>query len=111
MRPRRHGPLAAFRALQRSYAPQRINIVVLLTDGINDDPTGGIDKAELLRRLKAEQQKDRPVRIITIAYGANADARSLKQIADVTGGLAFVSRDPRDILRVFTDAITKLPAS
>jgi Ca-activated chloride channel family protein len=103
--------LAAFRALQRSYAPQRINIVVLLTDGLNDDPTGGIDRAELLRRLKAEQQKDRPVRIITIAYGANADAGVLKQISDATGGLAFVSRDPRDILRVFTDAITKLPAS
>ena len=103
--------LAAFRALQRSYAPQRINIVVLLTDGINDDPSGGIDRAELLRRLKAEQDKDRPVRIITIAYGANADAASLKMISDTTGGLAFVSRDPRDILRVFTDAITKLPAS
>jgi Ca-activated chloride channel homolog len=103
--------LAAFHALQRSYAPQRINIVVLLTDGINDDPGGGISRAELLRRLKAEQDKDRPVRIITIAYGANADAASLKMISDATGGLAFVSRDPRDILRVFTDAITKLPAS
>ena len=103
--------LAAFRALQRSYAPQRINIVVLLTDGINDDPGGGISRAELLRRLKTEQDKDRPVRIITIAYGANADAASLKLIADATGGLAYVSRDPRDILRVFTDAITKLPAS
>jgi Ca-activated chloride channel family protein len=103
--------LAAFRALQRSYAPQRINIVVLLTDGINDDPSGGIDRAELLRRLKAEQDKDRPVRIITIAYGANADAASLKLISQATGGLAYVSRDPRDILRVFTDAITKLPAS
>jgi Ca-activated chloride channel family protein len=103
--------LAAFRALQRSYAPQRINIVVLLTDGINDDPTGGINRAELLRRLKAEQDKSRPVRIITIAYGAGADVASLKMIADATGGLAFVSRDPRDILRVFTDAITKLPAS
>jgi Ca-activated chloride channel homolog len=103
--------LAAFRAVQRSYAPQRINIVVLLTDGINDDPTGGIDKAELLRRLKAEQRKDRPVRIVTIAYGANADARTLKQISDATGGLAYVSRDPREILRVFTDAIIKLPAS
>ncbi|HEY8557264.1 MAG TPA: substrate-binding and VWA domain-containing protein [Actinomycetes bacterium] len=102
--------LAAFHALQRSYAPQRINIVVLLTDGINDDPSGGIDRAELLRRLKAEQDKERPVRIITIAYGANADAASLKMIADATGGLAFVSRDPRDILHVFTDAITKLPA-
>jgi Ca-activated chloride channel family protein len=103
--------LAAFRALQRSYAPQRINIVVLLTDGINDDPGGGISRAELLQRLKAEQRKDQPVRIITIAYGANADAASLKLISQATGGLAFVSRDPRDILRVFTDAITKLPAS
>ena len=102
--------LAAFRAVQRSYAPQRINIVVLLTDGINDDPSGGIDRAELLRRLKAEQDKERPVRVITIAYGANADAASLKMIADATGGLAFVSRDPRDLLHVFTDAITKLPA-
>jgi Ca-activated chloride channel family protein len=101
--------LAAFRSLQRSYAPQRLNIVVLLTDGINDDPGGGISRADLLRRLKAEQDKDRPVRIITIAYGADADAASLKLIADATGGLAFVSRDPRDILRVFTDAITKLP--
>jgi Ca-activated chloride channel homolog len=103
--------LAAFQAVQRSYAPQRINIVVLLTDGINDDPSGGIDRAELLRRLKAEQDKERPVRIITVAYGANADAASLKMIADATGGLAFVSRDPRDILHVFTDAITKLPAN
>jgi Ca-activated chloride channel homolog len=103
--------LAAFRALQRSYAPQRINIVVLLTDGINDDPEGGITRTELLQRLKAEQKKDQPVRIITIAYGADADATSLRLISQATGGLAFVSRDPRDILKVFTDAITKLPAS
>jgi Ca-activated chloride channel family protein len=101
--------LAAFRAVQRSYAPQRINIVVLLTDGINDDPTGGINRTELLRRLKAEQDKERPVRIITVAYGANADVTSLRLIAQATDGLAFVSRDPRDILRVFTDAISKLP--
>jgi Ca-activated chloride channel family protein len=102
--------LAAFRALQRSYAPQRINIVVVLTDGINDDPDGGITRTELLQRLKAEQKKDQPVRIITIAYGADADATSLRMISQATGGLAFVSRDPKDILRVFTDAITKLPA-
>jgi len=100
--------LAAFRTLKRSYAPGRINIVVLLTDGINDDPTGGITRAELLRRLKAEQG-DNPVQIITIAYGANADVESLRLISKATGGLAYVSRDPKDILRVFTDAISKLP--
>ena len=103
--------LAAFRAVKRSYAPDRINIVVLLTDGINDDPTGGLNRAQLLRQLKAEQDPKKPVRIITVAYGANADATSLKLISQATGGLAYVSRDPRDILRVFTDAITKLPAS
>jgi Ca-activated chloride channel family protein len=100
--------LAAFRALKRSYAPGRINIVVLLTDGINDDPTGGITRAELLRRLKADQG-DNPVQIITIAYGANADVEALRLISKATGGLAYVSRDPKDILRVFTDAISKLP--
>jgi Ca-activated chloride channel homolog len=103
--------LAAFRTVKRSYAPDRINIVVLLTDGINDDPSGGINRAELLRRLKAEQDPNKPVRIITVAYGANADAASLKLISQATGGLAYVSRNPRDILRVFTDAITKLPTS
>src|SRR5206468_11773321 len=45
--------LAAFRAVKRSYAPGRLNIVVLLTDGINDDPGGGISKQELLSRLQA----------------------------------------------------------
>jgi Ca-activated chloride channel homolog len=101
--------LAAFRAVRRAYAPDRLNVVVLLTDGINDDPTGGIGRAELLRRLEAEQG-DKPVRIITVAYGANADTRSLRLISEATGGLAYVSKDPRDILSVFTDAIVKLPA-
>jgi Ca-activated chloride channel family protein len=63
-----------------------------------------------LAAFRAVQHSYAPQRIITIAYGANADAASLKMIADATGGLAFVSRDPRDILHVFTDAITKLPA-
>ena len=103
--------LAAFRAVKRSYAPDRINIVVLLTDGINDDPTGGINRTELLRLLKAEQDADKPVAIITVAYGAGADATSLRLISQATGGLAYVSKDPRDILRVFTDVITKLPTN
>jgi Ca-activated chloride channel homolog len=100
--------LAAFRAVKRSFAPGRINIVVLLTDGINDDPGGGIDQRTLLTRLKAEQG-DRPVQIVTIAFGANADIAALNKISQATGGRAFVARDPRDIERVFTDVISQLP--
>jgi Ca-activated chloride channel family protein len=101
--------LAAFRAVKRSYAPDRINIVVLLTDGINDDPGGGIDLRTLLARLKAEQGNQR-VGIVTIAYGADADRNALRQISQVTGGRAYASRDPADIDRIFTDVISQLPA-
>jgi Ca-activated chloride channel homolog len=101
--------LAAFRAVKRSYAPDRINIVVLLTDGINDDPGGGITKEELLRQLKAGQGNQK-VGIITIAFGANADVTSLRQISQATGGIPYVVRDPREIIKVFTEVISKLPA-
>jgi Ca-activated chloride channel homolog len=100
--------LAAFRAVKRSYAPGRLNLVVLLTDGINDDPDGGITKQELLTRLKAEQG-DQKVALITVAFGANADVPTLKQISQATGGIAYVVRDPRDIVRLFTEAISRLP--
>jgi Ca-activated chloride channel family protein len=100
--------LAAFRAVKRSYAPGRLNIVVLLTDGINDDPGGGISKQELLSRLKAEQGNQK-VGIITIAFGANADVASLRQISQATGGIPYVVRDPREIIQVFTEVISKLP--
>jgi len=100
--------LAALRAVKRSFAPGRLNIVVLLTDGINDDPDGGIGKRELLTRLKAEQG-DRRVAVITIAFGANADVTALRQISQATGGIPYVVRDPREIVRVFTEVIEKLP--
>ena len=100
--------LAAYRAVKRSFAPGRINIVVLLTDGINDDPDGGIDQGTLLKTLKAEQG-ERKVQVVTIAFGADADVTALKRISAATGGRAFVARDPRDIDRVFIDVISQLP--
>jgi len=100
--------LAAYRAVKRAWTPDRLNIVVLLTDGINDDPGGGISLSTLLQRLKAEQG-DHPVRIVTIAFGANADVVALRRISQATGGLAYTVRDPREIVRVFTEVISKLP--
>jgi hypothetical protein len=80
--------------------------VVLLTDGINDDP-GSISLPALVAKLKAGQG-DRPVQVITIAYGADAATGPLAQIAQATGGLPFISRDPRDIVQVFTTVISKI---
>jgi Ca-activated chloride channel family protein len=99
--------LAAYEYIRQHYVPDRLNLVVLLTDGINDDPGGGIDLKTLLAKLRADRGPQ-PVRFITIAYGADADTATLKKIAAATGGASFQARDPRDIDRVFVDVISNL---
>ena len=97
--------LAAFKEVQRKWQPGRINVVVLLSDGKNEDP-GSISLQQLLGRLKSDQDPERPVGIITIGYGAGADADILAQIAKATGGTSHLSRDPADISKVFLQALT-----
>ena len=78
--------------------------MVLLTDGANQDPHG-LELTELLDRLRAKQDPSRPVPVISVAYGPDGDAASLRAIGDVTGGATFVSADPRRIRSVLLDAI------
>jgi Ca-activated chloride channel family protein len=98
--------LAAFRAMSRSYSPGEPNVVVLLTDGRNDDTNSpGLDS--VLATLAAEQDPTRPVRFLTIAYGADADQRALAAIAAATKGSAYNSPNPADIGRVFFRALSQ----
>ena len=67
------------------YDPTRINAVVLLTDGRNDDGTASDDNEQLDRPRSshaAGRQRGRaaqPVRLFTIGYGADADLDVLRQ--------------------------------
>jgi hypothetical protein len=85
--------------------PDRLNLVVLFTDGRNDDPGGGIGLGQLVQKLREGQRDDRKVRILTFAYGTDADVGALRQISQATGGATFVSPDPKDIERVFVTAL------
>lgn len=96
--------LAAFQDATANYAPGRLNLVVLLTDGRNDAP-GGPTKEQLLATLQRDFRPDRPVRFVTIAYGDNADVTTLQEIAAATQGKAYVSRNPTDIRKIFVDAL------
>ncbi len=96
--------LAAVRRVQSGYDATRVNAVVLLTDGANQDPHG-LELTELLDRLRAGQDPSRPVPVISVAYGPDSDAAALRAISDVTGGATFVSADPRRIRSVLLDAI------
>jgi Ca-activated chloride channel family protein len=97
--------LAAFRALTKAYTPGRPNQVVFLTDGRNDDP-GGISPDELAESLKREFDPERPVRLITIAYGTDADAAALRRISDATGAKSYPALDSRSIFQVVIDVLS-----
>jgi Mg-chelatase subunit ChlD len=96
--------LAAYRQALRIYDPAYANSVIVLTDGANDDP-GSISGNDLLRRLRALRDPQRPVRIIGIAISDDADLAALRRIAEATGGRAHRADAPDDILRVFAQEI------
>ena len=97
--------LAAYRQVLHDDAPDHLRTVIVLSDGMNHDP-GSIALDELLSTLKAEQDTENPVRIITVGVSKDADATVLQQIAEATGGSSHVARTPQDIQKVFVDALT-----
>ncbi|WP_310530134.1 substrate-binding domain-containing protein [Nocardioides sp.] len=96
--------LAAYQQALRDYRPHYSNAVVLMTDGENEDP-GSIALEELVRRLGELRDPDRPVRIVGIAISEDADLGALEQMADATGGAAYLAAQPGDILGVFAQAV------
>src|SRR5581483_4802664 len=75
----------SYNFLKSSYDPARINAVVLLTDGKNEDPRNE-DFSSTLNALRAgsEGLSTTPVRLFTIGYGKDADLATLKRMAEAT---------------------------
>jgi Bacterial extracellular solute-binding protein/von Willebrand factor type A domain len=96
--------LAAYEDAIAGYDKGRLNTVVLMTDGRNEDPNG-LRLPRLLDELERRHDEQRPVQMITIGMGPQADTGALQQIADVTGGQSYVAGDPRDIEEIFNDAL------
>lgn len=95
---------AAYQDVTRNYNPADVNVVALLTDGANVDPNG-IDLPTLTSRLKATYNPARPVRIVTIGIGAQADAGALRAISNATHGQSYIVLNPVDIRSVLLQSI------
>jgi len=72
----------AYGSLQRRADTERINAVVVMTDGLENHSS--INLRRLLQKL--ESQEEVPVVVFCIAYGKDADRETLQRIAEVTGG-------------------------
>lgn len=96
--------LAAYRAAQESYVSGKFNALVILTDGVNEDP-GSISRSSLVAELEGLRDTDRPVPVIAIAVGPAADKEEVKEIAEATGGSGHQVSDPAQIHAVILKAI------
>jgi hypothetical protein len=96
--------LAAFENVRSHYEPGKVNSVLLMTDGANLDP-GGTSLSTLLTTLRAEYSSARPVHIITIALGQDADVGALRAISAATGSATNVVSKPADVRTVFLRSI------
>jgi hypothetical protein len=101
--------LAAYKAVQAGWDPSKVNSIVLMTDGQNDDP-GGLTLDQLTAELKKIADPNKRVQLIAIGIG-EASQTELQQIVTVTGGAVFVTSDPTKIGQIFLQAIALRPGS
>ncbi|TYL53678.1 vWA domain-containing protein [Agromyces mariniharenae] len=88
-----------------NFQPDRINAIVLLSDGKNETMTPTIDANQMIANLKALHH-DTPVLIFTLAYGADADVATLQSISSATGAHYYDATDPTKVSDVLGDLVT-----
>ncbi|MEO1057908.1 MAG: extracellular solute-binding protein [Actinomycetota bacterium] len=102
---------AAYQQMLADYDADKINAIVFLTDGVNDDGNPADDNtqfADVIQTLQAgsEGAASRPVRVFTISYGEGADEVTLQAISAATAAAHYDASDPATIDRVFTEVIS-----
>ncbi|TQS39786.1 substrate-binding domain-containing protein [Cryptosporangium phraense] len=96
--------LAAYKYMQQHWQPRQLNLVVVLTDGRNQDDNG-ISRASLLSQLHSLTKPDRPVQVITLGLGDQVDEKELAQISGATGGQSYKAKDADDLERLWLATI------
>ena len=96
--------LAAYRKLQDNWVAGRLNTVVIMTDGDNDDDNS-VSLSALQSQLQQLKDPRRPVDIVFIGIGPDVSQGPLQQIVATIGGGVFTAPDPADIGTIFLKAL------
>ncbi|UUV33971.1 substrate-binding and VWA domain-containing protein [Amycolatopsis roodepoortensis] len=99
--------LDIYRLAHEEWERGKLNLVIVMTDGRDTDP-GGISRENLVAELGKLSDRDRPVPLIAIGIGPEADETELRQLVAPAGGQAFLSRDPAKIGEVFYGALGRI---
>ncbi|MET4157619.1 VWA domain-containing protein [Agromyces sp. PvR057] len=98
--------LAAVGRVREGYDPEKVNAVLLITDGRNEDENG-IDLDGLLAELAKGEEGTQPVPVILIGFGPDTDLDAMQKIAKVTKGGAYSASKPEDLGTVLVDALSQ----
>ena len=98
---------AACQEVSAKHVAGAANIVVLLTDGADDNNvSGGLSLQQLLDNLKGTcGSAEKPVQVITIGLGIDSDSDVLRQISSATNATTFSSPTSFDISQVLLAAL------
>jgi Ca-activated chloride channel homolog len=96
--------IAAYKAIQDKYDPERSNTVVVITDG-RSNLKDGLTLSKVKRELENLSDVARPIRVILMGIGPDADIGELQQIAAITGGGAFPLSAPDQLDDIFLKAL------
>jgi Ca-activated chloride channel family protein len=98
---------AAVASMSSSLDSDKINAVVVLTDGRNEYPAD-TDLAGLVRQLGGgtSEATGSSLRVFTIAYGEGADLETLRQISAASNAAAYDATRPETIDKVFTAVLS-----
>lgn len=89
----------------KTWSSDRINAIVVLSDGENDVNTETTEFPEMEKTLKALQDTT-PVQVFTLAYGEDADPTMLQTIASMTGAHFYDASDPLKLKQVLGELVT-----
>ena len=76
--------------LQNNSRVGAARLMVLMTDGVVNRPTGNTNTDKNLVLSEAQLCANARIPVVTICVGALADTNLMQQVADITGGVAFV---------------------
>lgn len=95
--------LAAYREACATYTSGKLNSLVIVTDGANDD--AGLGLNALVDKVKELVDPRKPVPVIALAIGPAADTAALDRIVAPTGGSAHRVGAPSQIHQVLLKAL------
>ncbi|GAA1296230.1 hypothetical protein Psi02_12430 [Planotetraspora silvatica] len=101
---------AAYQKMSKDYEPDKVNTIILFTDGVgNDDPNGGISNPEILQKLKQAYDPKKPVSILIISFNTTKDEnrKQMNSIAKATGGTAYFPQTVLEIRNIFLKGIAR----